>query len=287
MVLLYRRDVFDRFGLQLPATWSEFEVQARKLKVATSDSIMTDMTLNAGPWFDGLFWQKGGRPFQVDGANIRVNINNAPAKAVLAYWQKLLDDHLLETQPSFTQDWFAALDAGKYAAFPAAAWLLRRLGANAKAGFGQWRVAMLPQWDAGQSIGANWGGACVGVLESSSKKAAAFEFVKWLTHDDKASRLHFDNGLFPVLKKSLQNTELMQAPLPLLGGQPAREIFLKAAQTVDHSLQFCPFQEYVDSIYAEEFSAAGGGKGTLIQAVDRIQSRVVSYATAQGFKVSS
>jgi multiple sugar transport system substrate-binding protein len=213
MILLYRQDIFDKFGLSVPATWDDFAQQARKLKAKTSDVSMTGMAINAGAWWNGLFWQNGSRPFRVDGSSVRITINDKAAKDVVTYWQSLLDEKLVAPQPIFTQDWFNALDAGKFATFPTAAWLLRRLGANAKQGMGHWRVAILPNWKAGKVVGANWGGSSIAVMQASQKKKAAFEFIKWMLHNEQASRIHLENGLFPVLKQTLNNEKLMSEPV--------------------------------------------------------------------------
>lgn len=286
MISYYRQDVLDRYGLSVPETWEESAERAAKMAKQTSEQFWTNFFVNQPSCLTGLFWQNGARPFKLDGTRIAININSAQAKSVLAYWQPLLDTKAVDCQPTYTNEWFTAIDAGRYGLLPGVPWHLRRMLANGKAGAGHWRVAPLQQWKAGQHVSANWGGMTLAILDASPKKRQAFEVVKWLLNNDDASRLHLEAGLFPVLKRTLQNDALMGEKLDFMGGQEARKTFRKAAEEVDTSFQFSPFEGYVQTVMKDEISAAAVGKGgTLVQALDRVQAKIVDYAKNQGFTV--
>ena len=286
MISFYRADVMERYGLRVPETWAESAELAAKMAKATKDTFWTNFFVNQPACLNGLFWQNGARPFKLDGTKIGIDINNAKAKAVVDYWQGLLNDKVIDAQPTYTAEWFSAIDSGRYALLPGVPWHLRRMLANGKAGAGKWRVAPLQQWKAGNHVSANWGGMTLGILNGSKKKRQAFEVVKWLLNNDDASKLHLDAGLFPVLKRTLRNEALMSEKLDFMGGQEARKVFRKAAEDVDTSFQFSPFEGYVQSVMKDEIATAVAGRsGTLSQALDAVQAKIVDYAKAQGFTV--
>jgi multiple sugar transport system substrate-binding protein len=64
-------------------------------------------------------------------------------------------------------------------------------------------------------------------------------------------------------------------------------VFVESANAVDGSFQWSPFQDYVNAQFGNELSAAAGGKGTLLEALDRLQRNIVAYAKAQGFTVKT
>ena len=56
---------------------------------------------------------------------------------------------------------------------------------------------------------------------------------------------------------------------------------------MDGSYQWSPFQDYVNEQLGTEMSAAAGGRGTLVDLLDRVQRILVNFAKAQGFTVQS
>jgi multiple sugar transport system substrate-binding protein len=123
MGLLYRKDIFDEYGLKVPETWEEFAQEASKLHEANPDLYLTDFPPNDGGWFTALLWQAGSRPFEGSGTELTININDAAAKKVAEYWQELFDAGTVDTAPSFNNEWYSALDRGKYAVWTSAAWV--------------------------------------------------------------------------------------------------------------------------------------------------------------------
>src|SRR5215218_11028088 len=85
MGLLYRKDIFDEYGLKVPETWEEFAQEAKKLHEADSEVYMTDFPPNDGGWVNGLLWQAGSRPFKGSGDQLTISINDAAAKKVAEY----------------------------------------------------------------------------------------------------------------------------------------------------------------------------------------------------------
>ena len=75
-----------------------------------------------GGWVTSLLWQAGWRPFEVNGAEIRIQVNGEVAKKFAAYWQKLIDAKAIEAKPGFVTEWYTSLDEGRYATWLTAGW---------------------------------------------------------------------------------------------------------------------------------------------------------------------
>jgi multiple sugar transport system substrate-binding protein len=285
---LYRKDVFDKYGITVPKTWDEFAEQAIKLHTAAPDTYLTDAAFSDGGWVISLLWQAGWRPFEVNGTEISIEVNGAAAKKFAAYWQKLLDAKAIEAKPGFVTEWFTSLDQGRYATWLTAGWGPVFLTSFAKTSAGQWRAAPIPQWDAGKFVSANWGGSTLAVLAGSKHPKEAAELAIWLTTNKEAATLYTTKQfLFPVVTSLLDSPDFANKPFDFYGGQQVNQVFVASAKAVDPAFQWSPFQDYVNQTMGDEISAAAGGKGTLTEAFDRLQDTFVQYAQDQGFTVKS
>lgn len=283
IALLYRSDIFEEYGLTVPTTWAEFEEQARKLNEQNPDIMMANMNLNQD-WIQAMFWQAGTTLFEIDGTEIDININNDRAKEVAAYWQRLLDDGLVEAVPGYNTEWWAGMDAGRYATWPGPKWATNTMTRNSSEGLGQWRVADIPQWNEGEFVSANWGGSVFFVPKGAPNEAAAAEVIEWMMAGPGAE-MFAERGLWPTKNAIVESPEFVSMTHELYGDQPVNEVFIKSANAVDVSWQYSPFQDLVDAQFAEEFASAAAGNGTFVEALDRLQDRVTAYAKDQGFTV--
>lgn len=93
--LFYRRSLFRRLGLSPPATWSDFLHACDRLKAAG----ITPIALAAGDgwpaagWFDLLDLRMNGLDFHRRLLAGEIPFRDSAARAVLAQWKALLDDH--------------------------------------------------------------------------------------------------------------------------------------------------------------------------------------------------
>jgi multiple sugar transport system substrate-binding protein len=286
MALLYRKDIFDKYDLKVPKTWDEFASEAKKLHEADPDTYMTNFAANDGGWLTGLMWQAGSRPFDVNGAKISIDMNDQGAMQVANYWQGLIEDGTVSTDPDFTNDWYAGLGKGKYATWISAGWgpvFLKGVAGESK---GKWRAAPLPQWKAGESVSANWGGSTSAVTAASEEPEAATEFAIWLNKNEKSvDMLTTESNLFPVQKSRLNSPDFVNAKLAFAGGQKVNSVFIDASNNVDRGFEWSPFQDYVYAQLAEKVGDAAKGDTTFPEAMDKVQNSVTGYAKEQGFKV--
>jgi multiple sugar transport system substrate-binding protein len=286
MGLLYRKDLFDRYGLKVPETWDEFAQEANKLHEANPDIYMTDFPPNDGGWFTGLLWQAGSRPFKGSGDELTININDSAAMKVAGYWQKLIDAGAVDMAPDFNNEWYSALDRGKYALWISAAWGPVFLAGVAKQSKGKWRAALLPQWKAGDHVSANWGGSTSAVIDQTDYPEEAAEFAIWLNHNSKSAKMLADKSfLFPTLESLLESSEFQSKTDPFYGGQEVNKVFVESAKQVNLGFEWSPFQDYVYTQMTEQLGQVSNGNIAMTEALDNLQEQVVKYAKDQGFKV--
>ena len=286
MGLLYRKDIFDQYHLAVPQTWAQYEQEAIALHKANPQIYMTDFPPSDPGWFNGLLWQAGSRPFKVNGTNVSININDPAALQVANYWGNLINQKVVQTAPDFTTDWYTGLAKGRYATWVTAAWGPVFLSGVAAQSAGKWRAAPLPQWTAGGQATANWGGSTDAVTTQSQHPKEATEFAMWLNHDQSsATMLAQKQFLFPTLKGVLNDPSFINAASSFYGGQQVNQVFASASSNVDTSFQWSPFQDYVYTQIGNQLGAAINGKSNFEQAMNNLQSSVVTYAKNQGFTV--
>jgi multiple sugar transport system substrate-binding protein len=287
MGILYREDIFKKYNLQVPTTWAQYAQEAVQLHKANPKIFITDFPASDGAWFTGLVWQAGSQPFVVNGTNIKININDAPALQVANYWGNLIKQGVLDTEADFATDWYGGLSNGTIASWVTAAWAPTDLASSASKTTGLWRAAPLPQWTAGLNASSNWGGSTDAVTTQSKYPAQAALFAEWLnTNQQSVSDLVQKAFLFPTQTSAL-NDPSFSAPVAFYGNQAVNQVFAQSSQAVNKSFQWSPFQNYVYTQLQNQLASAVSGKITFAQALQNTQTSVVSYAQAQGFTVTS
>ena len=287
MGMLYRQDLFDKYGIAVPKTWAEFAAAAKKLHAADPNVYLTDMPSNEPGAYVGLEWQAGSRPFTVQNTDtVGVTLNDAAAKKVANYWSGLVSDGVVATDPDFTDAWYQGLASDRYATWLTAAWGPLFLQGTAKGTAGKWRVAPLPQWSAGQRAAGNWGGSTTAVVKQTKQPAAAAAFAMFLNSDPASTALlNSDQSLFPATKALLGSSAFLGQKLDFYGGQTVNQTFADVSSTVVTSFQWSPFQDYVFSEFNDTVGAALTKKQDVAASLDVWQTAVVGYAKQQGFTV--
>ncbi|MYS27407.1 extracellular solute-binding protein, partial [Streptomyces sp. SID7804] len=153
MALFYNKKVFDKHGIEVPATWDEYVEAARALKKADPKAYITNDAGDAG-FTTSLLWQAGSRPYRVDGTKVGIDFSDRGAKAYTDTWQKLLDEKLVAPVTSWSDEWYKGLGDGTIATLAIGAWMPANLASGVKDAAGDWRVAPLPQWQAGGTASA-------------------------------------------------------------------------------------------------------------------------------------
>ncbi|MHA5055068.1 ABC transporter substrate-binding protein [Streptomyces sp. SD15] len=287
MGMLYRKDIFDKYDIKVPTTWAEFATAAEKLHKADPKAYLTNMSPSNGAAYTGLLWQAGSRPFKsTSSTNLQVNIDDTAARKVSDYWSGLVKSENVSTDPDFTDQWYRGLASGKYATWLTAAWGPMFLQGTAKKTAGKWRVAPLPQWDAGESVSGNTGGSTSAVIRTSKYPAAAAAFAQFLNSDPASTKmLASKQSLFPATTALLDDQEFLDEPLPFFSGQKVNRVFSDISRTVKTDFTWSPVQDYVFNDFNDTVGKAMTRKQDLTAALTQWQESVTGYVKKQGFTV--
>ena len=287
MGMLYRKDIFDQNGIQVPKTWDEFAAAARKLHAANPKVYLTNFASSQPAAWHGLLWQAGGKPYVKSGkSTIAIHVNDATSKKLAAYWGGLAKEGVVGIEPDFTDPWFAALNSGKYATWLTAAWGPVFLSGSAKSTSGKWRAAPLPQWDASTPQSGNWGGSTSAVIKSTKNPIAAAVFAQFLNTDPDSTKLFATKQfLFPATKALLAEPAYVGDTPAFYGGQKVNELFAGISSTVNTTFQWPPFLDRVEADFKETVGKSLTDKTDAVTALDDWQTRITTFAKGQGFTV--
>ncbi|HBE79330.1 MAG TPA: hypothetical protein DDW65_16385, partial [Firmicutes bacterium] len=146
ITMVYRKDIFDKYGLKVPTTWDEFAEQAVKLHNANPNIAFTTIPMNWVLWPMGMVWQAGGRMFDYSNKQWYLDITNPTSAKVFNYWSDLLEKKAVKLDMWWSADWYKGLNDGETATVLCGAWYPEWLQLNSPKTKGLWRVALPPQW---------------------------------------------------------------------------------------------------------------------------------------------
>ncbi len=286
MALYYRDDIFKQYNLPVPTTWAQYADDAAKLHAANPKSYITDFPPRNPGWFTGLVWQNGGNLFSISGQSWKVSINNPQALQVASYWQDLISKKLIKTEPDFTNAWYNDLQTGALATWISGAWGNGILKQNAPQSAGKWRVAPLPQWQAGQTVSSNWGGSTTVAFKSSKYPQQASTFAQWISANVQSAELEFSTGAYPASTAAL-SSPTVNSPQPFFGNQVINQVFSDSAKQVNVNFQWGPTMEQVYNDMGDNFANAVNGTSTLSDGLNAVQQSTITYMKKQGFSVTT
>ncbi|MEU4160831.1 extracellular solute-binding protein [Actinoplanes sp. NPDC026670] len=289
MGMLYRQDIFDEHGITPPKTWDEFAAAAAKLHAADPDVYLTNLASNQNGVWMGLLWQAGAKPFTVTAPDaVTVSVNDATSKKVGAYWQKLIQDGAVSTDPDFTDGWFQGLARGKYATWLTAGWGPVFLTGSAASTAGKWRAAPLPQWDATKPASGNWGGSTSAVVKGTANPIAAAKFAEFLNTDAESTKMFTtEQFFFPATKALLADPSFTGQKPAFYGGQDVNKVFADINATVNPQFEWPPFLDQAVTDWDETVGKSFADKTDVGASLDAWQQRVTDYAKNQGFQVAT
>lgn len=297
MAFFYNKEVFDKAGVtEMPTTWDQFYEAAKKIR-ATGSYITSDSG-DAG-FYDSMVWQAGGHPFKTDGENVTVDLTgDAGAKKFTEFWQKMIDEDLVDTKTvGWSDDWNRSLGDGSIASLLTGAWMPYNLLSGAPDAAGKWRVAQMPTWEEGGTENSENGGSSLAIPKTTSdeKTAAAYKFMEYACHNGDGIKTRVDGGAFPADNDTLKSDSFLSQTtmkdsdgkdVDYFGGQKFNEELAKAAQNVVTGYEFLPFEVYARGIYADTAGAAYSGKSSLSEGIAAWQDKIIEYGTQQGFTVN-
>ncbi|MEU4163394.1 sugar ABC transporter substrate-binding protein [Actinoplanes sp. NPDC026670] len=283
MALFYNKEVFDKHGIAVPATWAEYVEAARKLHTADPKAYITGDTGDAG-FTTSMIWQAGGKPYQVSGTDVTINFADPGAAKFTAMWQPMITEKLVAPIPPWSDEWFKALGDGTIASLVTGAWMPGNLASGAAAASGKWRTAPMPQYEAGGKATAENGGSSLGVMDKSANKALAYAFVRYAASEE-GKDLRIKAGAFPSTTKDLTSPEFLGTEFPYFGGQKANEILAASAQDVVSGWSYLPFQVYANSVFNDSAGKAYVSATPLADSLKAWGEQSAKYGQEQGFTI--
>ncbi|MFB6836970.1 ABC transporter substrate-binding protein [Streptomyces sp. NPDC056361] len=286
----YRKDLFQKAGITVPKTWDEFRTAAEKLKAAQPKTRIATFFPDDPTTFEAMAWQNGARWFAAENDAWKVNLTGPETNKVSDYWQKLINDDLVQVHPSFSQQWTASLQKGETAGYLGASWGAGVLKANlgTSPGMdGNWAVAPMPTWDGAPASGM-LGGTTFAVSKDSKKAKAAVEFATWATTTPEGIKARIATGtsssypaataLIPVAKEAF-NTDFY-------GGQDIYSVYTDAAKSIKPGWTWGPAMGVTNGSLKDSFGKVAGKTGTIGEALTTAQQDTLDEFKNRGLKVA-
>jgi multiple sugar transport system substrate-binding protein len=226
--LFYRKDMLDKAGVteaELTKSWESYIEAGKKVKAATGAYLLANAVdikdiyirsgLKAG---EGIYFDKKGQPlintprFQ-KGFELAKAARTAGIDAKIAAWSN-------EWSEGFKRDKVASQMMGAWLGGHLSNWL-------APESKGKWRSAQLPN-----GAFASWGGSFYAIPQRAQNKAAAWEFIKFMTTNKEMQIEAFRKlDAFPALVEA-QSDAFVNEPIEYFGGQKARQLWKVSADKI-------------------------------------------------------
>jgi len=285
MALFYNEDVFEKYGVDVPTTWDEYLEAARTIHEKDPKAYIANDIGDAG-FTTSMIWQAGGQPYQVDGTDVAIDLaGDEGTQKFTEVWQQLIDEDLLAPVGSWSDEWYQGLGNGTIATLTIGAWMPANLESGVPQGKGKWRVAEMPQWEAGQHATSENGGSSLTVPAASTNAELAYAFVDYATNGD-GVQARLDGGAFPATTADLESDEFRGAESEYFGGQKINEVLADSAANVVEGWQYLPFQVYANSIFNDTVGQAYVSGTTLTDGLATWQEQSATYGNGQGFTVN-
>ncbi|MET8676392.1 extracellular solute-binding protein [Streptomyces sp. NPDC004647] len=285
MGLFVRQDLFEKWGIEPPVTWDDYEAAAKAVR--KKGAWIETFAPTNGNRFAGFAWQAGARWFGSADDTWTVRIDDEPTRRVADYWEALVRQKLIKTIPDRQNAWYKDIQTGDMAAWVGASWGDALLVGNAPKTTGQWRVAPLPQWKKGGNASANWGGSTTAVFRKTKYPQDAVDFAVWLNTDPQSIKLLIDGGYgWPSAKQGWTKAD-MEGQRDFFGGQRYSEVFEEAGRAVDTSWKWGPATDTLYQRFGDAFTKALGEGSSFRSVLTTVQKQTVADLKAKGLKVES
>lgn len=286
LVFFYRQDVFDSLGLAAPTTWDEYAEAARTIHAANPAQYLGTFSAGDPGWFAGLAQQAGANWWSASGDEWTVAVNDEASKKVADYWQGLIEEGVIKSDPFWSTQWSAEMNDGTLAGWVSAAWAPAQFPNIAADTAGKWTAAPLPAWTAGDTATGIWGGSAMAVTTDSDHPAEAAQFLDWLNTSDEALAAQISTiNVYPAATSGRSLPEL-DAPPAFMSNQPDYYALIGEVAPSAKSFDIWgPDATVTFSAYRDGFSAALQNGTSLSDALDAMQKTTVDDMTQLGFTV--
>ncbi|MCI1831875.1 MAG: extracellular solute-binding protein [Bifidobacterium sp.] len=290
-VMYVNQAVFDKYGVSVPTTWSQFEEAGKQLKAKGYQGMLTNWQTDGTAVNIALFAQKGAKVYKYsanDPTKVGIDFNQSSVKDVLAYWQKLAKEGLIDTADQSSTDTMKKFGAGLYATYVQASWFMGYYvkGAFKTAESSPFKIYTAPKWSS-SSPDVNQGGSAFAVTYQAKDTKASAEVARELYGDNYSRNSGVtDGGLFPTWTSTLASSSFINQTYPYLENEKANQVIAPVAKGWSGD-QFLPFQTYAYDAQQKAFASIVKSGTSVDSGVAKLTSSLQSYAKQQGFTVVS
>ncbi|MEU9358265.1 extracellular solute-binding protein [Streptomyces sp. NPDC048301] len=288
MVMHYRSDLFERYGLTAPRTWEEFEEAARTVRRKGGERRMALFPTDGDTQLAAFAWQAGARWFDTSGGAWNLSLADAPTRRVAAFWQRLTDQDLVFMNAVESRQSDVQIAEGLVLSRLSGAW---DAGAQMKARpaqKGKWTLAPIPQWDPADPGVGTHGGSTFAVTKDSAHPEAAMEFIEWQVSHPDALRARLSSGAssqYPAAP-GLVATGREAFDRAYYGGQDIYSLFEREAEKIRPGWVWGPRMTATGKIMKDGLARASGGQGSIIDAVRAAQEGTMPDLKALGLSTT-
>jgi len=243
--LYYRKDIFDKYGIEIPQTWEELAKTAKELNLKEPGvygiTFMGRRGVQLQCTYDNIIWSFGGDWYD---ENYQPTVNSPAAVEALDYFKSLIP---FAPPGVLTYDWDE--NAHAYAQGNAAMTIQWQ---NAAPTFydpekskivGKFEFTLIPgkkQPDGSIKRTPTFGGWSLEIPKDSKHKEAAWEFMVWASSQDLDPRLaysqpgsRFSGLLDPEMQAKYIEYSGMLASLPIAKGRPRIAAYSELADALE------------------------------------------------------
>lgn len=288
MVLHYRTDLFERYGLTVPRTWDDFEDAARTVRDKSDDRRMALFPTDGDNHVAAYAWQAGAQWFDTAGGAWNVSLADAPTRRVAAYWQRLTDEDLVFMNAVESRHSDVQIGNGLVLSRFSGAW---DAGAQMKARPGQkgrWAIAPSPQWDPADPGVGTHGGSTFAVTRDCANPEAAMEFIEWQVSHPDALRARLSSGAssqYPAAP-DLVDVGRKAFDRSYYGGQDIYTLFEQEAHKIRPGWVWGPRMTATGRIMKDGLARASGGQGSILGAIRAAQEGTMPDLKALGLSTT-
>lgn len=211
--LFYRTDLLAAVGLDHPpATWDELYEAAHRLVRDENGDGKPDrfgITLQVNVWEQILFFTWGANgAILADDLQTPV-VTSSQTREAWEYYVRFFREGLVPVESGLLSNLFNAFETGYYAMFISGPWMLTQVAQNCPAIAGKWTVTMMPKFRTQDS----WaGGSNLVIFRKSSRKAAAWCFIEYLSRPEIQLQWYRLLSDLPAVKSAWEDSLLSNDP---------------------------------------------------------------------------
>jgi cellobiose transport system substrate-binding protein len=227
LAMCFRPDLFRQAGLptdrddvaKLWPTWEAYVAVGKRFAAAKLPAAWTDSASNT---YNVVLGQQKVGYYD---ANDRYLGENSPG--VKRAWEvasAVVAAKLSAKLTSFSTQWTAAMQGGRFATLACPAWMLGQIQQNAPAARGTWDVTAIP------AGAGNWGGSFLTIPKSTKHAKEAYDLAKWLTGTEQQRRVFVETGNLPSHPALYDDPAVRDLRNDFFIGAPVGQLFTGAAE---------------------------------------------------------